>query len=131
MSCEYRIDSLRRLVITTASGNVSLEEIAAHQRRLENDPEFSPAFDQLLDCRSATNINVTAEDAREIAERKLFSPSSKRALVASIPVVFGIGRMLQAYNELSPNGSVPAVFYDMKLALQWLQRTELSSLLAA
>jgi len=131
MPCEYRIDSDRRLVITSASGEVSLEEVVAHQKRLESDPQFSPDFDQLLDCRSATNIHIAAQEAREIAQRKLFSRTSKRALVASIPVVFGIGRMLQAYNEMSPAGSVPAVFYDMKAALTWLQRTDLSSVLAA
>ncbi|MBV9148153.1 MAG: hypothetical protein JO065_19720 [Acidobacteria bacterium] len=131
MPCDYRIDSSRRLVITTASGAVSFEEIVAHQKRLQGDPEFVPEFDQLLDCRSATNLNVSSEQARLVAQRKLFSRTSKRALVAGNPVVFGIGRMLQAYNELAPHGSVPRVFYDMKIALEWLHRTELLPVLVA
>jgi hypothetical protein len=87
-----------------------------------------PDFDQLLDCRSATNVHVTSEQLMEVAARKLFSQTSKCAFVASTAVVFAIGRILQAYNQLSPNGSVAAVFYDMKAALGWLQRTDLSSL---
>jgi hypothetical protein len=130
MPAAYVIDASRALVITTGTGVVTFQEIVTHQDRLLSDPRFSPDFDQLIDCRQATNIRVTSAEASRIASRKVFSRTSLRAFVASEQVVFGVGRMMQAYNEVSEYPSKAAVFYDLASALKWLDRKDLSAVIA-
>lgn len=130
MPLAYAIDESRGLVISTASGVVTFEEIVSHQDRLLSDPGFSTDFDQLLDCRRVGTIELTSDQAQQVATRRLFSRNSRRALVASQPVVFGVARMLQAYNEASARPSRPAVFYDLAAALKWLDREDLRTVLA-
>jgi hypothetical protein len=65
-------------------------------------------------------LDISTPEARVVASRKLFSPRSRRAFVASQPTIFGMGRMLQAYHELSKATSQPAVFGDLAAAEKWL-----------
>ena len=130
MPVTYVIDASRALVITTGTGAVTFQEIVSHQDRLLSDPQFSPDFDQLIDCRQATDIVVTSAQARQIASRQLFSPKSRRAFLAANTLVFGIARMMQAYNEVSAWPSTPEVFSDLAAALEWLDRKDLSAVMA-
>ena len=130
MPVAYEIDASRALVISTGTGVVTFKEIVFHQDCLLSDPLFSPDFDQLIDCRQATEIRVTSAEAREIGGRQLFSRTSRRAFLASQPVVFGIGRMMQAYNEFSEYPSHTAVFYDLAPALKWMDRKDLRAVIA-
>ncbi|MGC2210396.1 MAG: hypothetical protein WA532_09835 [Candidatus Korobacteraceae bacterium] len=130
MPVAYVIDASHSLVISSGTGVVTFQEIVSHQDRLLSDPLFSPEFDQLIDCRQATDISVTSAEARQIASRKLFSRSSRRAFLATKPFVFAIGRMMEAYNEFSAWPSKAEVFYDLASALEWLDRKDLSSSIA-
>src|SRR5690349_16717679 len=82
MPFTYQIDVERQLVITTASGVVTPEEVLEHQRRLAKDPLFDPRFSQLLDLTQATRTDIHAEDVRAFAARSIFAPGSRRAFVA-------------------------------------------------
>lgn len=64
------------------------------------DPEFSPTLDQFIDLRAVTSFEMAVDQAKLLAASPHFSPSSKRALVASVPHVFGMGRLFAAYNEV-------------------------------
>ena len=100
MPVRYVIDKEQQLVITTGSDRLTFAEIKAHQDQLLNDPDFN--------------------EAKTIARRRLFSPTSRRAFVTATPTIFGMGRMMQAYNELSNVASQVRVFYDHPSALKWL-----------
>ena len=63
MACEYTIDPPRRLVETRASGVVTFAELTDHQNRLVADPDFDPAFDQLIDTTDVTSFAVSAREA--------------------------------------------------------------------
>jgi|SRR5215471_12646464 len=52
----------RRLVSSTASGTLGYSDIAAHQDRLKDDPDFNPGFDQLFDGTRVTRIALTVEE---------------------------------------------------------------------
>ena len=124
MPCRYVIDKHRRLVTTTAWERISFSEARAHQDQLSKDPDFSPSFDQLLDATAVTAVDMSAQEIRELTRRYIFSPQSRRAFVASQPVVFGIGRMMQSYLEVAKPGALPGnvnVFYDLNSALKWLE----------
>src|SRR5215472_12819300 len=128
MPVRYVIDAERRLVITKGWDRVTFPEMQANQDKLLNDPAFDPTFNQLLDWTQATAADVSADHLRTLANRKVFSPTSRRAFVASMPAMFGIGRMAEAFHEMSDSPSRACVFYDMPSALKWLGITEIESI---
>ena len=66
MPVEYIIDKGRRLVISTAWGQVTFAEARAHQERLRDDPDFDPEFNQFLDATDVSALDITAEEAQTL-----------------------------------------------------------------
>jgi len=120
MPFSYVIDKKHRLVISTASGCVTFAEVIAHQDGLLREPDFSPELDQFLDATRLTTLDLSINEARTIARRPLFSRTSRRAWVSADPAIYGMGRLIAAYNELSNAASQIVLFYDLPSALKWL-----------
>jgi hypothetical protein len=118
--CRYVIEKTRRLVITTGWDQVTFAEAKALQEQLESDPEFDSGFDQLIDGSAVTSLEMSQHEIRMIASRRLFSPSSRRAVVATKPAVFGIARMMQAFHDSGKQEAEISVFYERQSALKWL-----------
>ena len=125
MPVGYTIDNERRLVITTGSGCVTFAEVKAQYDQILSDPAFNPEFNQLIDGTAITTLDLSVDEVRTIVQRKVFSPTSRRALVATLPAIFGILRMAGTYHEVT--NVAPAkicVFHDMASASQWLELTD-------
>ena len=120
MPFDYVVYKEHRLVISTASGVVSWDEIKARQDQTKTDPDFDPAFDQIVDLRSATRVELTGDQIRFLAGRRIFSSRSRRAFVAPNPGIFGVGRMWETYDEFSNNPTEVRVFRDLHSASRWL-----------
>ncbi len=120
MPCQYAIDKERRLVISTGSDLVTFDEMKAHQDQLLRDPDFNPEFNQLIDASGVTAVNLSRDAAQEITHRNIFSVRSRRALVATKPAIFGMGRLLMTYFEMADSPSQTNVFHDFPPALKWL-----------
>jgi hypothetical protein len=120
MPFDYFVYKEHRLVISTASGLVTWDEIKARQDQTKTDPEFNPEFDQIVDLRSATRVELSGDQIRFLANRRIFSSRSRRAFVAPNPSVFGAGRMWETYTEFSKNPTEIRVFWDLPSALKWL-----------
>src|ERR1700694_1639889 len=58
----YHIDKARRLVISTASGLLTADDLSLHQRQLLGDPDFDPSCSQIFDCTAVSGIDFDAED---------------------------------------------------------------------
>src|SRR5215831_5832518 len=114
---QYTIDKEQGLIITTAEGNVKFEDIKSHQDRLLADPDFDENFDQLIDTTATTKINLSVREAKDLAERRIVSPDSRRAFVAIEPHIFGLGRMMEAYHHPL---SETQVFRSLREALEWI-----------
>jgi hypothetical protein len=114
------IDASRRLVVTTATGDVTGDEGLACCLALKERTDFDPTFNQLIDFTNAARFEVTAGQLRRIAAQPLFSATSKRAIVATNPTVFGLARMFESYRHVSGRGEHVMVFRDMSEALVWL-----------
>ena len=97
------------------------DDIRGHQDRLLANPDFDPSFDQLIDATAATNLEISEDEARALANRRIFSPKSRRAIVATEPYIFGLGRMMEIYHERLEYADVE-VFDSMDEALKWLER---------
>jgi hypothetical protein len=131
MPLAYALDPSHDLVITLAAGIVTLGEIVDHQNQLLADLEFSPNYDQLLDCRMVDVISLSVREARLVSRRRMFSRNSRRAFLTSKETVFGMARMLQAFNETSSAPNNSQIFYELDAALRWLNREELAAAFAA
>ena len=125
MPVRYVIDKERRLVITTGEGRVSIGEMKGHQNRLLGDPDFDPSFNQLNDFTTATDVQLSGEEISAFARRDVFSPASRRAIVVSKTLHFGIARQFEMYHG---ERSIVRVFYDREEALKWLDIPSVSRL---
>src|SRR5216684_416295 len=77
----YHIDKARKLVLTSASGVITRDEVNAHFQKLLSDPDFKPDYSELGDYSHLVRIDLTAEDIREFARTDVFSSESRRAIV--------------------------------------------------
>ena len=115
------IDKQRRLVTSTATGTLSYSDIAAHQDRLKNDPDFNPGFDQLFDGTRVTKIALTVEEIQTVARQRVFAAGSRQAFATSSEFAYGMARMFEIYRETAGTGRLVRVFDSLEEAQEWLQ----------
>ena len=120
MPFSYVVYKEHRLVISTGLGCLTWSEIKEQQDQTKADLGFDPEFNQLVDLRAVTRFEMTSEQTRMLARRKIFSSTSKRAFLASDATAFGMSRMWEILTELSENPSQIRVFQDLSSALKWL-----------
>jgi hypothetical protein len=120
MACSYEIDKQQQLVISTASGLLTAEEMFEHQAKLASDQNFHPDFSQLLDFTAVTGVKVETNDVERLAQRKLYSADARRAFVATNTLQVGLIRMFETYRELAGGREQMKIFSDRDEALRWL-----------
>lgn len=122
MAITYRIDPRLRIILTTAHGILTDDELLAHKQRLVRDPAFEPDMVELSDVRGVDELAVTPEGIRRFVEQDREDADRfgdyKLAIVASQDVVFGMARMYATLTEA--NLSTVGVFRDMEEARAWL-----------
>jgi len=118
--CRYVIDKERRLVISTAWDRVTFTEMRANQDQLLCDADFNAEFNQLIDATKCTLLDISIDEAKTLAGRKILSPTSRIAWVATDPTIYGMGRLIATYHEMGKTPSQVGVFYDLPSALKWL-----------
>lgn len=108
------------MVICTAWERLTFAEAKATQDQLKNDPEFNPEFNQLLDLTAVTVLDISTDEARMIARLVFFSPTARRAFVATSPSIFGMGRLMGTHDEMARYAEQVGIFHDRVTALKWL-----------
>ena len=119
MPAFYKVDKERHLVMSSASGVVTFADLLAHQEKLLADPDFSPDFSQLWDLVHVTKVELTTEELRRLAGRSIFSSASRRAILASSDLVFGLSRMFEIFRETLGEKGI-RVFRNLDDALDWV-----------
>ncbi len=115
----YLIDTQRGVIFSKGTGVFTYADFCEHMARMRADPRFRPDFKQLVDCRTATAIDLTGEQVSELAGRSILSVGTRRAFVVSNDLQFGLTHMFAAYRE--NRGEKDArVFREMRDALAWL-----------
>jgi hypothetical protein len=127
MPIRYTIDRDRRLVISTGWERLTFAEVMVHRERFTHDPDFDPAFNQLGDMSAVTELEISIDEAKELASRNIFSRQSKRAFVATKPLIFGMLRLMEAYHEISPAPERVGIFHNRDEAIKWLDAEEESA----
>ena len=120
MPARYVILLDRRLVVSIGWGRLTFSDFRLQQDAFKNDPLFDPAFDQLVDVSQVERLELTTEQAKIIAARGIFHPTSRRAVIAKDPSVFGTARMMDAHHSVATGRNYVRVFYDRDAALKWL-----------
>ena len=119
MPAYFKVDKERRLVMSTGAGVFTMTDAWAHQENLLKDPDFEPNFSQLWDLTQVTKVDLTSEDLRTLSQRSIFSRDSRRAILVSADVVFGLARMFEAFREYLGEEGI-RVFRDLDDALEWV-----------
>ena len=125
MPLSYRVDSARRLVEVVGHGEVGFDELSAHFRAGAADPAYSAAYDALIDLRGVTAF-LNAEEMRRFAAEVpgwLRRMPSRRAIVVSSDLLYGMIRMLEAHTIDAPTEY--RVFRDDAAARRWLTDSRL------
>jgi len=119
----YRIDRKNRLVISKAWGVCTAFDVMEFREQVLHDDDFDPNFCQLVDVSQVTDVDLTANEIRMLAEMSPFSPESRRALVATTPLVFGFLRMFETWRSLRGEKYI-RVFHNRNDAMAWLLAKE-------
>jgi len=118
MPATYRIDTTRKLVLSSGSGTLTGEEMSDHQSRLKQDPEFRADLDQLMDFTDVEEITVSHEQLQRLAYDSPFGEGSRRAIVVQRPLFYGLARMFQTLTE--SQGPEVRIFEELAEAKRWL-----------
>jgi hypothetical protein len=119
----YTIDKERGLVISTATGVLTRADILGHQQHLVKDPDFNPSLSQISDFTTVTGLDLRAADVEAVAERNMFSPGSRRALLVKTDEQFGLARMFASLRDAEGEHGI-RVFRDREQAMNWVLAKE-------
>lgn len=126
MSASYKIDKKRRLVLSSGDGVLTKADLLGHMDQLSNYPDFDPDFSQVLNFRQINGLELGPEDVRQLAQRNIFSPRSRRAFVVKDDLQFGLARMFEIHRELKGETGI-RVFRTFDEAMDWILVGETSS----
>ena len=119
MPTEFTIDPEHGVVISRGSGVFTHADYLDHMLRMEADPRFNPDFNEIVDCRMFSHLDLSGQQISDLAGRSAFGPGSRRAFVVASELQFGLARMFATYRQMS-GGQEVMVFRDMPSAISWL-----------
>lgn len=130
MPIDYSIDSARRLVIARGFGVFTPEAVFAYQREVWSRPDVA-GFNELVDMTDVeTAVEATSDKIQELAELAASmdagSPrATKMAIVAPQDLLFGLGRMFDAYRNADRRSNKEVrVFRTIAEAMRFLNVEE-------
>jgi hypothetical protein len=125
MPITYTIDHRRRLVLAYAKGVLVDGDFFGYQREVWSRADVA-GYNELVDMSAVERIvDPTPERVKVLAQlsASMDAPgtSSKFAIVASLDVAFGLGRMYEVYRELNMGSTKEvAVFRTREEAFAFL-----------
>jgi hypothetical protein len=120
MPCDCEVDAERRWVRARAWGVVTYAEAMAMRAKFLSDPNFSEDFYQIIDGRDVTRMAITPAEIGQMAKDKVFSPRSRRTMVAPTRDTYDFARMYQLFRGINAGSEMMRVFKTMEEAEKWL-----------
>ena len=107
-------------MISRATGILVLAELADRQKKLLDRPEFDPSYDHLFDLSGVTGVEeIQTSELENLARVRIFSYSSRRAIVAPEDLVYGFSRMYEVFSHSTEDNF--SVFRNEEEAIAWLE----------
>ena len=107
-------------MVSRAIGVLVLDELADRQMKLLDHPEFDPSYDHLFDMSGVTGVeDIRTSELESFALVRIFSYTSRRAIVAPEDLVYGYARMYEVFSHSSEDNL--AVFRNEDEAMAWLE----------
>ena len=121
MPAEYHIDKGLNALFSKAWGTLSDSDLLEHQRRITNDPAFTPDLHQLFDLREVKKMALTTAGFQLLASRDPFGAGSRRAFVVAPGAMglFGMMRIFQIMIDEHPD-ELRVQFDHIGKARSWL-----------
>ncbi len=121
MPVDHQINRELGVVSSRAWGVLTDDDLLEQQRRLGQDPEFEPRLNQLFDFREVTDVKVTSNGIRVLAERDLFHADARRAFIIhpGALLMFGLMRMFENLTTEYPD-ELRVQFDHIQQAREWL-----------
>jgi hypothetical protein len=129
MPIDYRVDHDQRRVIAEGHGAVTAEEIFRYQREAWSRSDVA-GYDELVDMTDVREIvEPKAHEMRALAQMSagMDAPggAGRFAIVAPGDFAFGLGRMYEAFRDMTPGTRKEvSVFRDRAAALAWLSGSD-------
>lgn len=121
MPAWYKIEKAHRLVLSSGSGTVTVNDMLTHQKKLCEDPEFDPSFSHLIDFTHVTKVEVSVEDVHLLAQKNVFSRGSRRAILVGTDKTFELSEVFRTLRETMGDRGIKT-FRTLDEALDWLVR---------
>ena len=119
MPTEFTIDTKRGVVISRGTGVFTHADYLSHMARMEAHPRFCSAFNQIVDCRGFSHVDLSGWQVENLAGKSVFGSRTRRAFVVSSELQHGLARMFATWREINEAQQV-MVFRDMDDAVSWL-----------
>ena len=125
MPIEYTIINRKKLVFAKGSGIITGSEVLTHLDKLSKDKQYIAPMKKLVDYRFIESIDITQEEAWEIAEKKSMLSTIFHgelcAFVSPGDLTYGTSRVHQALIDGADIDT--QVFRRFEDALKWLDVT--------
>ena len=119
MPYSYSIDTGLQTIFVTAEGKITDTELLTVIRAFNSDTRFHPDMRLLADYTRVTENRLSSEGMMECARLSKFSPESRRIVLVTGNVEFGMFRVYESYC-LVGGKTTPAVVRDRAQALEFL-----------
>ncbi len=120
MPIDYQIDKARKLIVSTAKGRLTGEELLNSQLAARDDPDYDVSFWHLHDLREADVAKVLPDCIRSLAKNAAIRSGIRSAIVVRGQLAYGLARMFGTLRESSEEQV--RVFRDLDSARTWLKR---------
>jgi hypothetical protein len=125
MNIEYQINHEQQLVLAKAQKVLAEDDIFNYQREVWSRNDVV-GYNELLDLSEVERVELSSTDSIEEFARLAISmdvptTATRFAIIAPTDLMFGLGRMYEAYRNLNEQSTKQAcVFRSRSEALAWL-----------
>ena len=120
----FHVDESLKVFNVEAIGGVNDTELMDLSAHLRQEPAFVSGYPILCDCSALTTVSISAVLIKLLA-KSARSRTNLVAVIAPLPVAFGLARMYQMFND--PEYARIHVFVEVAEAMAWLE-TEVGEL---
>jgi hypothetical protein len=113
----FHVDKGMKVLHVEPIGEVNDKEVMDVSARLRQEPAFVSGYPILCDCSALTTVSISAS-LIELLAKAARSRTNFVAVIAPLPVAFGLARMFQIFND--PEYERIHVFAGVVEAMAWL-----------